>query len=110
MLEKYTNLVNTLICEIRRLNLNGSSSLEDGIVALLVINTESKEEKEDLKRKVASCILDLLSCLCDTPINRSSMELNSSKVMAGVGEKVMTEPDIKILEVCVSVTQRTSQN
>lgn len=104
LLEKYTNLANNLIWEIKRLNLNGSSTLEDGIIALLVISIGNREEREDLKGEVAGCILDLLSCLCVTPTNRYSMELNFSKVMAGVGENVITEPDIKILEVCVPVT------
>lgn len=63
-----------------------------------------QRRKRRFKGEVAGCILDLLSCLCVTPTNRYSMELNFSKVMAGVGENVITEPDIKILEVCVPVT------
>lgn len=104
LLGKYTNLVNNLIYGIKILNLNGSSTLEDEIIALLVINIGNREEREDLKGEVAGCILDLLSYLCVTPTNRYSMERNFFKVMAGVGEKVMTEPDIKIIEMYVSVT------
>lgn len=49
-------------------------------------------------------ILDLLNlrCLCDILTKRYSIDSNSSKVMAGVGGKMMTEPDVTFLKVSVS--------
>lgn len=57
-------------------------------------------------------ILDLLNlrCLCDILTKRYSIDSNSSKVMAGVGGKMMTEPDVTFLKVSVSAMWRTAHD